>query len=103
MDSVGCRADSKDKRPSKFCSAKLWITIWAMAMVTFIIITGKSEFNSVLMMLSGVPVAYMGVNVWQKHIYAGKEKDVGAGELFDTLFPNDGKGEWSADTQKEGQ
>lgn len=89
------------KRPSKFCSAKLWITIWAMAMVTFIIITGKSEFNSVLMMLSGVPVAYMGANVWQKHIYADKEKDGNMGDVFNTLFPYNDKGEWSADTQKE--
>lgn len=70
MDSVECRVNSK--KSSKWRSTKWWVTVWAMCLTTFIIITGKSEFASVLMMLAGVPVAYIGANVVQKKIYNDK-------------------------------
>lgn len=99
MDSVECRAESKDKKPSKMHSAKLWIAIWAVAMVTFIVVADRSSYVDIAKWLCGVVLMYFGVNVVQKKIFS----DSGAGGVFDTLFPDDGKGEWSADAPKETQ
>lgn len=60
--------------PSKLRSAKLWVTIWAMFMVTFIVIADRSAYTSILPVLSSVPIAYIGANVWQKNIYSRKDE-----------------------------
>lgn len=69
------------KRPSKWCSAKLWITIWAMFMVTFIVVADRSNYTSVLPMLAGVPIAYIGANVMQKKIYSDANSGVNKEEV----------------------
>lgn len=58
----------KQKR-SKLTSAKLWVTLWAIAMVSFIVIADRTEFMATAQWLCAVPLAYIGANVWQKKIY----------------------------------
>lgn len=62
-----------DIKKSKFRSAKLWVTIWAIFMVSFIVIANRSEFIIIAQLLCGVPVAYIGANVWQKQIFSKSE------------------------------
>ena len=54
---------------SKLTSVKLWVTLWAIAMVSFIVIANRSEFMSIAQPLCFIPLGYLGVNVWQKKIY----------------------------------
>ena len=54
----------------KLKSAKLWVTIWSILMVTFIVLTNKSDFVIIAQWLCGVPLAYIGANVWQKQIFS---------------------------------
>lgn len=56
----------------KLHSAKLWITIWAVAMVTFIVIADRSHYDTIAQWLCAVPLAYIGANVVQKKIYNDK-------------------------------
>lgn len=60
---------SEEVKKSKFKSAKLLVTLWAVAMVTFIVITNRTEFMSIAEPLCFVPLGYIGANVWQKKIY----------------------------------
>lgn len=51
----------------KLTSAKLLITIWAMVMVSYMVITKTASENSALVMtLAMTPIAYCGLNVAQK-------------------------------------
>lgn len=59
---------------SKLTSAKLWVTLWAIAMVSFIVIANRSEFMTIAQWLCAVPLAYIGANVWQKKIYEDSTK-----------------------------
>lgn len=59
------------QKKSKLKSTKLWVTVWAVAMVTFIVIADRREFLTIAQWLCGVPLAYIGANVWQKKIYEG--------------------------------
>jgi hypothetical protein len=64
--------EQEQKEPpkaSKLKSAKLWVTLWAIAMVSFIVIANRSEFMSIAQPLCFIPLGYLGVNVWQKKIY----------------------------------
>lgn len=59
----------KEQKRSKMTSAKLWVTLWAIAMVSFIVIADRAEFMAIAQWLCAVPLAYIGANVWQKKIY----------------------------------
>lgn len=59
---------------NKLKSAKLWITIWAIAMTSFIVIADRSNYSDIAQWLCTVPLAYIGANVWQKKIYTDKTK-----------------------------
>lgn len=63
-------ANEEEKKHSKLTSSKLWITIWAIALVTFIVIANRTEFLNIAQPLCFVPLGYLGVNVWQKQIYS---------------------------------
>lgn len=62
----------KENKHPKLSSAKLWVTIWAVAMVTFIVVADRNNFAEIAQWLCAVPLAYIGANVWQKKIFAGK-------------------------------
>ena len=57
-------------KPNKLKSAKLWITIWAIGMVSYIVIANRTDFTLIAQWLCGVPLAYIGANVWQKQIFS---------------------------------
>jgi len=63
-----------NERHSKLKSAKLWVTLWAVAMVSFIVIADRTDFTDIAQWLCGVPLAYIGANVWQKKIYKDKNQ-----------------------------
>ncbi|MGP1459156.1 MAG: hypothetical protein ACTTKL_07585 [Treponema sp.] len=63
------------KKRSKFHSAKLWVTVWAVVMVSFIVIADRTDFTVIAQWLCGVPLAYIGANVWQKKIYADGSRE----------------------------
>lgn len=63
-----------EKKHSKLTSAKLWVTIWAIGLVSFIVIANRTEFMSIAQPLCFVPLGYLGVNVWQKKIYEDSSK-----------------------------
>lgn len=57
-------------KSSKLKSTKLWITIWAIAIITYIIIAGKSDFYGIAQLLCSIPLSYVVANVAQKAIYS---------------------------------
>lgn len=59
---------------NKLTSAKVWVTLWAIGMVSFIVIANRSEFMTIAQWLCAVPLAYIGANVWQKKIYEDSTK-----------------------------
>ena len=58
-----------EKKHSKLTSVKLWVTLWSIAMVSFIVIANRTEFLNIAQPLCFVPLGYLGANVWQKKIY----------------------------------
>jgi len=54
----------------KIGSAKLWVTIWAMYELHYLIHTGK-DLGTVAILLTSVPLSYMGLNVLQDFIFSG--------------------------------
>nr|DAW66623.1 MAG TPA: hypothetical protein [Caudoviricetes sp.] len=61
-------------KPNKLKSVKFWVTIWAVGMVSYIVIGNRTEFTLIAQWLCAVPLAYLGVNVWQKKIYEDSAK-----------------------------
>lgn len=68
------KTSEKTEKRSKLKSAKLWVTIWAIIMVTFIVFADRTYFTTIAQWLCGVPLAYIGANVWQKQIYSKEGK-----------------------------
>lgn len=58
----------------KLKSVKLWVTIWAIGMVTYIVVANRTEFNQIAQWLCAVPLAYIGANVAQKKIFSDNDK-----------------------------
>lgn len=58
----------------KLKSVKLWVTIWAVGMVTYIVVANRTEFNQIAQWLCAVPLAYIGANVAQKKIFSDSDK-----------------------------
>lgn len=53
----------------KLKSTKFLITIWAILMITYIVIAGKDNFYGIAQLLCSVPLSYVVANVAQKAIY----------------------------------
>ena len=63
-----------ETKPNKLKSVKFWVTIWAVGMVSYIVIGNRTEFTLIAQWLCAVPLAYLGANVWQKKIYEDSAK-----------------------------
>jgi len=63
------------EKTSKLKSVKLWITIWAITMISYIVFTNKTEFYGIAQMLCSVPLSYVVANVAQKAIYKKYESN----------------------------
>lgn len=50
----------------KLKSRKFLITLWAIGIISYIVIAGKSDFIPIADLLALIPLAYSGLNVWQK-------------------------------------
>jgi len=58
---------------NKFKSVKTWVVIWAIALITFIVISGKVEFLQLAILLSTVPLAYLPVNAYQHKLESNQD------------------------------
>lgn len=54
---------------NKFKSVKVWITIWAIALITYIVIANRVDFLQLAHLLATIPMIYLPVNTWQKKIF----------------------------------
>lgn len=61
--------DISKNKYHKFKSTKLIITIWAIAMISYIVISKQSEFMPIAELLCACPLAYYGTNYLQKKLY----------------------------------
>ena len=58
----------------KFKSVKVWITIWAIALITYIVVANRVDFLQLAHLLATIPMIYLPVNTWQKKIFEDKLK-----------------------------
>lgn len=58
---------------NKFRSVKTWIVIWAVALISYIVIAGKADFLQLATLLATIPLAYIPCNVAQKKIMENKQ------------------------------
>lgn len=54
---------------NKFKSMKVLVTLWAIGLLTYIVVTNKTDFTQVAMILATAPMTYCVVNVKQKEIF----------------------------------
>ena len=52
----------------KLKSTKLWITIWAIALITFIVLANRIDYYGIAQLLCSIPLSYVVANVAQKAI-----------------------------------
>lgn len=57
---------------NKLASVKTWIVIWALALISYIVIAGKTDFLQLAVLLATIPLAYIPSNVVQKKIELDK-------------------------------
>lgn len=74
MENEKKQEEKEPPKRNKMTSVKLWVTLWAVAMVTFIVIADRADFAQIAQPLCFVPLGYIGANVWQKKIYEDKTK-----------------------------
>lgn len=53
----------------KLKSTKFLITLWAIGLITYIVIRNKTGFYGIAQLLCAVPLSYVAANVAQKAIY----------------------------------
>lgn len=53
---------------SKLKSVKTWIVLWALGLITYIVVSGKVDFLQLAILLATIPLAYIPSNVYQKKI-----------------------------------
>lgn len=56
----------------KLKSVKTWVVIWAIGLITYIVVSGKADFLQLSTILAAIPLAYIPSNVWQKKIENGE-------------------------------
>lgn len=57
----------------KITSIKTLVTFWCLGIITYIIVTEKTDFMLIAQLLCSVPLGYLGLNVYQKKILTGNE------------------------------
>jgi hypothetical protein len=53
----------------KFKSVKVLITLWAIALITYIVVANRGDFIQLAHLLATIPMIYLPTNVWQKKIF----------------------------------
>ena len=54
----------------KLKSTKFWVTLWATALLTYIVVANRVDFSQLGMVLATAPMAYCYCNVKQKELYS---------------------------------
>ena len=62
-------------RKNKLTSVKVIITLWAMVVITCIVIFNRVEFLPLATFLSSIPLAFIPANVIQKKILSRNMED----------------------------
>lgn len=57
-----------NKTVNKLKSVKNIIVAWALGLITYIVISGKTDFLQLSILLATIPLAYIPSNVYQKKI-----------------------------------
>lgn len=53
---------------NKLKSVKTWVVLWALGLITYIVVSGKVDFLQLAILLATIPLAYIPTNVYQKKI-----------------------------------
>lgn len=53
---------------NKLKSVKTWIVIWAIGLITYIVVAGKTDFLQLAVLLAAIPLAFIPANIAQKKI-----------------------------------
>lgn len=53
---------------NKLKSVKTWVVLWALGLITYIVVFGKVDFLQLAILLATIPLAYIPTNVYQKKI-----------------------------------
>lgn len=53
---------------NKLKSVKTWVVLWALGLITYIVVSGKVDFIQLAILLATIPLAYIPSNVYQKKI-----------------------------------
>lgn len=64
-------------RHNKLKSVKTWIVVWAIGLITYIVVAGKTDFLTLATLLATIPLAYLPVNAYQKKIEIGEIEENG--------------------------
>lgn len=67
-------ARKKTVHHPKLKSTKLWITLWAIALITFIVLADRVDYYGIAQLLCSIPLSYVVANVAQKAIYKQDEE-----------------------------
>lgn len=62
-------------KKNKLTSVKVIITLWAMVVITYIVIFNRVEFLQLATFLSSIPLAFIPANVIQKKILSRNMED----------------------------
>lgn len=62
-----------NKTVNKLKSVKNIIVAWALGLITYIVISGKTDFLQLAILLATIPLAYIPSNVYQKKIEKEQE------------------------------
>jgi hypothetical protein len=60
---------------NKLTSVKTWIVVWALLLITYIVIMEEVQFLQLATLLATIPLAYIPSNVLQKKIELGNDKE----------------------------
>lgn len=53
---------------NKLKSVKTWIVVWAIGLITYIVVAGMTDFLTLATLLATIPLAFIPCNVAQKKI-----------------------------------
>ena len=53
---------------NKLKSVKLWVTAWAVALISYIVVADKTNWQTLALAISAIPIAYGPLNISQKNI-----------------------------------
>lgn len=58
---------------NKLKSVKTWVVLWALGLITYIVVSSKVDFLQLAILLATIPLAYIPTNVYQKKIEKEQE------------------------------